>query len=495
MSKFIKSTLKLIAVLPLIPLVAQAEPLKNTRPNIIFVMTDDQGMGDLGCTGNPILKTPRIDSFYEQSTRFTDFQVSPTCAPTRAAIMSGRAPFRVGVTHTIYQRERMGLDVYTMPQALKSAGYTTGLFGKWHLGDEEEYLPQSRGFDEVLMHGAGGIGQKSLGDFPTNSQNAYFDSVLLHNETIVKSKGFCTDVFFQASLAWIKKQHESKKPYFAYISTNAPHGPYRAPDKDKKRFLDAGHDEKSAARYAMIENIDDNFGLLMDKLNEWNALENTLVIFMTDNGMSMAPFKIKGESGKQTPHNAGLNGKKNSSDEGGSRVPSFWYWKGKLGAGTDISALTAHLDLYKTFAEITGAKLPGEMQPLEGRSLIPLLEDANAEWADRELFIHCGRWNAGAREKNKYKKCAVRTQRWRLVDNTKLYDISKDRGQKKDVSAEYPEVVQALSKSFDQWWEESIPLMVNEGLPKVNGEDMPLPIRYHKQLAEKGIPAYVPDAF
>ncbi|MDC0088241.1 arylsulfatase [Akkermansiaceae bacterium] len=493
MSKLINLTIRLFVVLPLIPLATQADSLENTRPNIIFVMTDDQGMGDLSCTGNPILKTPRIDSFYEQSTRFTDFQVSPTCAPTRAAIMSGRAPFRVGVTHTIFQRERLSLDVYTMPQALQSAGYATGLFGKWHLGDEEEYLPQSRGFDEVLMHGSGGIGQLHLGDFPTNEVNAYFDSVLLHNETIVKSKGFCTDVFFEASLAWIKKQHESEKPYFAYISTNAPHAPFLAPDKYKKRFIDAGYDEKSAARYGMIENIDDNFGILMDKLEEWNALENTLVIFMTDNGMSMPSFTVNGE--KQIPYNAGLKSYKNSPDEGGTRVPSFWYWKGKLSEGNDVSALATHLDIYKTFADITGVKLPSEMQPLEGRSLIPLLEDANAEWEDRELFIHSGRWHAGDRDNAKYKKCAVRTQRWRFVDNAKLYDISKDRGQKKDVSAEYPEVVETLRKSYDQWWMESKPLMVNEDLPTVKVEAMPLAIRYHKQLAEKGIPAYLPEAF
>ncbi len=474
---------------------AGSDDLKGSRPNIIVVITDDQGMGDLSCTGNPILKTPRIDSFHDQSTRLIDFQVSPTCAPTRAAMMSGRAPFRVGVTHTILQRERMALNVFTLPQALQSAGYKTALFGKWHLGDDEEYLPHNRGFDEVLMHGAGGIGQKGLGDFPTNNQNTYFDSVLLHNNKIVKSKGFCTDVFFDASLAWIKKQHESKNPYFAYISTNAPHGPYYAPDKYKKRFLDAGYDKKTAARYGMIENIDDNFGVLMDKLKSWGALENTLVIFMTDNGMSMPSFKVKGKGEKQRPFNAGLKSAKNSPDEGGTRVPSFWYWDGVLDEGRDVIELTAHLDMYPTLSEIAGVQLPADMQPLEGRSLLPLLGNDESEWADRELFIHCGRWGADKREAMKYKKCAVRTSRWRLVDHKKLYDISNDRGQTKDVAAEYPEVVEALSRSFDQWWEETVPLMVNEGLPHLKGEEMNLPIRYHKQLAEEGIPAYVPDAY
>jgi len=197
-------SLSCAVLLGLAPLAA--EPLAGSRPNIILVLTDDQGMGDLSCMGNRILKTPHLDRFYEMSTRLTDFHVSPTCAPTRSAMMSGRRPFEVGVTHTILQRERLALDVVTFPQALQAAGYETGLFGKWHLGDEAEYLPQNRGFDEVLMHGAGGIGQYQYGDFQANTVNPYFDNVLLHNDTIVKTQGFCTDMFFDAALAWIGKQ-------------------------------------------------------------------------------------------------------------------------------------------------------------------------------------------------------------------------------------------------------------------------------------------------
>jgi arylsulfatase len=410
---------------------AKNKALKNSRPNIIVVITDDQGMGDLSCMGNEILKTPHIDKFYEESTRFTDFQVSPTCAPTRSAIMSGRVPFKNGVTHTIFQRERMALDVYTMPQALQSAGYSTGLFGKWHLGDEEAYLPVSRGFDEVLMHGAGGIGQSRYGDFPSNDENLYFDNVLLHNDTIVQTKGFCTDLFFHAALAWIKEQHEGEKPYFAYVSLNAPHGPFNdnAPEKYQKRFLEAGYDKKTAVRYGMIENIDDNFGDMMAKLKEWNALENTLVIFMTDNGMSMPPITHNGE--KIFPFNAGMKGRKNSPYEGGTHVPFFVQWDGVLDSGVDIDALTAHVDLYKTFCELAGADLPETMQAMDGRSLVPLLEDKNAEWSARELFVHCGRWKAGEREEFKFKKCAVRTDRWRFSNNQELYDISVDPGENK----------------------------------------------------------------
>ena len=471
-------------------LVTNNGSLKNSRPNIILVMTDDQGMGDLSCMGNQILKTPQIDKFYKNSTRFTDFHVSPTCAPTRSAMMSGRRPFEVGVTHTIFQRERMALDVFTFPQALQSAGYETGIFGKWHLGDEEAYLPTNRGFEEVLIHGAGGIGQTQYGDFPPNENNVYFDNILLHNDKIVKTKGFCTDLFFDAALAWIKKQNESEDPYFAYIALNAPHGPMVAPEQYKKRFLEAGYDEKTAGRYGMIENIDDNFGELMLKLEQWNALENTLVIFMTDNGMSMPMITHNGE--KEKPYNANLRGGKNSPFEGGTHVPAFWYWKGILGNDVDINALTAHIDLYKTFCELAGAKLPEKMQELSGRSLLPLLKNPEAEWPDRELYVHCGRWKPEERESQRYVKCAVRTQQWRFDNNEQLFDISKDPFETNDVAAQNPEVVSELNKAFDNWWEAVLPFMVNEGLPTVKPEDQPLAKRYYKQLESEEIPEYIP---
>jgi arylsulfatase len=465
--------------------------LAGSRPNIILVMTDDQGLGDFSHTGNEILRTPHIDNFAKNSVRFKDFQVSPTCAPTRAALMSGKAPFTVGVTHTIFQRERMALDVHTMPQALQSAGYSTGLFGKWHLGDEVEYLPQSRGFDEVLMHGAGGIGQSNLGDFPPNNDNQYTDNVLLHNDTIVQTQGFCTDLFFDSALAWIKQQHATKKPYFAYVSLNAPHGPPVAPDKYKKRFLAEGYDDLTAARYGMIENIDDNVGLLMKKLEEWNALENTLIIFMTDNGMSMKPMIKNGK--KLVPFNAGLKGRKNSAYEGGSHVPMYWQWPGVLNKNVDINNLTAHLDLYPTFIELAGIKLPDDMQTMDGRSLLPLLNNPNPKWDDRTLFFHIGRWKAGERDAAKYGKYAVRTQQWRFDNNNELYDISIDPGEQNNLADKHPEIVNSLRSAYEHWWEKAVPLMVNENLPKVGKADQPLVKRYYKQLKETGIPNWSPN--
>ena len=491
--KIIINLIACLASLALITGGAHGAPLKGSRPNIILVMTDDQGMGDLSCMGNTVLRTPNIDRFYKRSTRLTDFHVSPTCAPTRSAIMSGRPPFKVGVTHTILQRERMALDVFTMPQALQSAGYATGLFGKWHLGDEEDRLPQSRGFDEVLMHGGGGIGQYKYGDFEANTENVYFDNVLLHNDTIVQTKGFCTDVFFSAGLAWIKKQKETENPYFAYISLNAPHGPFPAPEKNKKRFLDMGYDEKSAGRYGMVENIDENFGMLWKTLQEWDALENTLLIFMTDNGMSMAPIKANGET--IVPFNAGMKGRKNSPYEGGTHVPAFWYWKGVLGEGVNIDALTAHIDLYKTFSDLAGVTLPADMQDLDGRSLLPLLENPQATWPDRKLFVNIGRWKAGEEEAAKYGKYAVRTEQWRFSNDSELYDIDKDPAEISNIASSHPEVVKELRSAYDEWWASARPLMVNEGLPTVKPEDQPLTVRYEKQLEENGIPEWSPASF
>lgn len=266
-----------------------------------------------------------------------------------------------------------------------------------------------------------------------------------------------------------------------------------APEKYKKRFLDAGFDDKAAARYAMIENVDSNFGKLMQRLSEWNALENTLVIFMTDNGMSMPAFKVNGK--QQLAFNAGMKGAKNSPHEGGTHVPSFWYWKGKTIEGADITALTAHLDIYRTFCDLAGVKAPEGKLPPRGRSLVPLLEDPKAEWQDSKRFVHQGRWNdvwtKRTREESKYQGCAVRTQRWRLVNNAKLYDISQDPGQKKDIAEQYPAVVKELRQAYDQWWDTLTPLLVNEDLEWTEEGKHPFQLR-HKALGDKKLPLFRP---
>jgi arylsulfatase A-like enzyme len=466
--------------------------LTGRRPNIVLVMTDDQGKGDLSCLGNPDMKTPNIDRLYGESTRFTDFHVSPTCAPTRSSIMSGRHEFRNGVTHTIKERERMALSTVTIAEVLQQAGYKTGIFGKWHLGDEEPYQPHSRGFGEVFIHGAGGIGQAyegSCADAPPNQQNRYFDPVIRHNRTFVKTRGFCTDVFFQQALGWIKERKDQDAPFFAYISTNAPHGPMIAPDKYKKPFLDAGFDENTAGRYGMIVNIDDNMDMLMRKLDEWNLRENTLLIFMTDNGQA-------GRSGKKNDkpyplYTYGFKSGKGSANEGGTSVPAFWRWQGVLEAGRDIDALTAHIDLFPTFTELAGAKLPDTIQKLDGRSMMPLLENPDADWKDRYLFTHKGRWEKGAEPNlSKDKGCGVRNTRFRLVDNKELFDIQNDPKETTDVADQHPDVVKAMRAAYDEWWAETRPLMVNEDAPYA--EHRPFWVLYDKQIDGKGIPQWTP---
>ncbi len=447
---------------------ASARSLAGTRPNIVLVMTDDQGYGELACHGNPIIKTPNIDRLYRESVRFTDFQVSPTCSPTRASLMTGRHEFRSGVTHTINERERLSLKATTIAQVLKAAGYATGIFGKWHLGDEDAYQPNRRGFDEVFIHGAGGIGQTypgSCGDAPGNT---YFSPAILHNGTFVKTDGFCTDVFFAQATKWIEGQSKKDAPFFAYIVPNAPHGPYVCPDSYKKPYLDAGLADQDAAYYGMITNIDENVGRLMKNLTQWSLDQRTLVLFMTDNGHARGNL-----------YNAGMRGSKGGPYQGGTRVPAFFRWTGTLPTGVDIDKLAAHIDLFATFAELAGAKIPGTVK-LDGRSLVPLLRDPNSDWPDRYIFVHQGRWDKGMAAQSKYRNCAVRNRRFRLVNNKELYDIRSDPGEKTNVIAQHTDVVEKMRKVYDQWWDEVLPVMENEDAvgPKVN----PFKERYWKQF-------------
>ncbi len=468
--------------------ILMADSLIGSRPNIILVMTDDQGMGDLSCLGNPVLRTPNLDRFYGLSTRFTDFHVSPTCAPTRAALLSGRHEFRNGVTHTVKEREIMAASTTTIADLLSGNGYETGIFGKWHLGDEDAYQPYNRGFTETFIHGAGGIGQAfpgSCADFPPNKENRYFDNVILHNDTIVQTKGFCTDIFFKAALGWIKDKADADIPFYAYITPNAPHGPMIAPESYTKRFLDLGYDKNTAGRYGMIENIDDNFGLLMEKLEHWDLWENALVIFMTDNGQAGRAATLNGEH--VTLFTAGFKTGKGSPYEGGTHVPAFWRWKGRLGEGVDIPALTAHIDIFRTFASLSGTAIPDSIQKLDGRNLLPLLEDPEADWDNRYLFTHKGRWEKGVEPNtHKWQDFSVRTERWRFVNNEELYDISKDPYEKVNVAESHPKVVDRLRTVYDEWWQETRHQMVHED--KLYMEERPQWVRYEKQKLNRGIP-------
>ncbi len=482
--------ISIISIFLLSFLGSKAQNLEGSKPNIILVMTDDQG-SNLSYLGHPYVKTPYIDAFAKKALRLKEFHVSPTCAPTRAAIMSGRHEFKNGVTHTIHERELMALSTTTFPQLLRTAGYETGIFGKWHLGDIEEYLPGNRGFSETLTHGAGGIGQLypgSCADFPPNSssKNRYFDNVLLHNKTIVQTKGYCTDLFFDAALGWMKKNIQEKKPFFTYLSTNTPHSPLIAPDEKVKELKNKFPDlaKPIINRFGMIENIDDNFGRLMAKLELWGALENTLIIFTTDNGAQVKDGKEK------SPWNNNFKTGKGSPGEGGTHVPCFWYWKGKLQENKDVKALTAHIDLYKTFCDLAGVTIPNKIQNLDGRSLLPILKNPEVMWQDdRLLFINSGRWEKGEKPV-KEGRWGVRSQKWRLVQG-KLYDIENDPKEKVNVVKDYPKVFENMEKAYSIWWDETLPLMINEDR-EYDGIEPPLVTRFKNQKATQGIPNWSP---
>jgi arylsulfatase len=441
-----------------------AADLAGSRPNIILIITDDQGYGDLACHGNPIIKTPNLDKLHQDSARFTDFHVSPTCAPTRSAVLTGRHEFYNGITHTILERERLRLDAVTLPSVLQQAGYTTAIFGKWHLGDEPEYWPNKRGYDEMFIHGCGGIGQNYAGTCGDAPGNKYTNPVINHNGKLVATEGYCTDVFFKQAQTWIDKKRQENKPFYLQITTNAPHAPYIVPQKYSAPY-EGKVPEQVANFYGMITNIDENVGVLREKLREWKIDDNTLLIFMTDNG-SAAGSKV---------FSAGMRGNKGTPYMGGTRVPSFWHLPGKIAAG-DITATTAHIDIFPTLAEMAGATLPTQAkQQIQGRSLVPLLKQHDAAWSDRYLVTHVGRWAAGTDVPNakpnetKYANCSIRWRNYHAVragknaaNGWELFDLATDPGESQDIADKHPEIVKQLDAEYDRWWAAAVPNMVNE---------------------------------
>lgn len=459
----------------------------DRRPNIVYVMTDDQGYGDIAAHGNPVLHTPNLDRMHHESVRLTEFHVSPTCSPTRAALMTGRHEFRSGVTHTLFERERLALSATTLPELLKTAGYSTGIFGKWHLGDEDAYQPGRRGFDRVFIHGGGGIGQSFPGSCGDAPGNRYFDPVIRSDGSFVRTKGYCTDVFFDAALEWIDTRRKSGEPFFCYLAPNAPHAPLDCPpgsDTPYRAKLDAAGvagpkvREKIAKFYGMIENIDSNMGRLLARLDDWGLAENTLVVFTTDNGTATGAKVF----------NDGMRAQKVSPYRGGTRVPAYWRWKGHLPQGIDVPDLTAHIDVLPTLCDLADVELPAAVAgKVEGRSFAPLLRGGRIAWPDRPLVTHVGRWDRGKAAESGHRNCRIREGRWSLVnvqnspDAWELYDVVADPGEKVDVAKAHPDVVARLSAAYDEWWRSVQPDLVNEDLdgPKAN----PFKTAYERQFA------------
>ncbi|MEZ6107134.1 MAG: sulfatase-like hydrolase/transferase [Pirellulaceae bacterium] len=415
----------------------------RTRPNVVLIMSDDQGYGDVGFHGNTMIRTPRLNDLAQQSFRLTNFHVDPTCSETRSALMTGRYSCRVGVWHTIQGRSLLDPRYPTMANWFSDAGYTTGIFGKWHLGDAYPLRPQDRGFQRSLVHGGGGIGQT-----PDFWGNEYFDPVLCDDGHWHEFEGYCTEIFVNGAIEFIEEAGD--KPFFCYIPTNVPHGPYQIHPERAAEVAERGVPRPMNQFYAMIEHFDSQVGRVLDCLEERGLADNTIVIYMTDNGTAA------GVAGNNVDtdwrgFNALMRGQKGSQFDGGHRVPCFVRWPAGGVQPGESARLAAHFDLLPTLAEWCelgppelGATMPG----LDGRSLAPLIT-GNGDWEERTLVVHSQRQEMPQR----WHKTAVMTDRWRLVDGRQLFDITVDPGQQNDLAGENAAVVERLTQSYDQWWD------------------------------------------
>lgn len=442
--------------------------MEKQQINVVFVITDDQGYGDLGCTGNAVIQTPNIDRLYKESIRFTNYHVGPTCAPTRAGLMTGRYHNSTGVWHTIGGRSLLRSNEVSLADIFRLNGYRTGIFGKWHLGDNYPYRPHDRGFDEAIVHGGGGIGQT-----PDYWNNDYFDDTYFDHGQPTKFKGYCTDVFFKLGLDFIERHKD--QPFFCYIPTNAPHSPLQVEDK----YIDMYRrqvPEDRARFYGMISNIDENVGLLREKLAEWGLAERTIVIFMTDNGTANGctlddnKFVVNG-------YNAGMRGTKGSPYEGGHRVPFFLHSPNdKSASGRDINQLTANIDILPTLLDLCRLPLPDDLD-LDGKSLLPLLEGKQKDWDDRFIVTDSQR----VPNPIKWKDSAVMRGNWRLINGKELYDIEQDPEQRVDQSDHYPDIAIQLCQDYEVWWDrvskqfhEEIPISIgspHELITRISSHD------------------------
>ncbi|HPQ48260.1 MAG TPA: arylsulfatase [Clostridia bacterium] len=409
------------------------------KPNIVFVLTDDQGYGDLGCHGNPVIKTPGIDGFYEDCVRFTNYHVGPTCAPTRAGLMTGHYANSTGVWHTFSGRSLLRENEWTIADALSESGYMTGIFGKWHLGDTYPYRPMDRGFKTSVIHGGGGISQ-----IPDYWGNDYFDDVYRVNDEPVKFNGYCTDVFFSEGIRFIEENKDNQ--FFCCITLNAPHTPLNVPPEYPMMYKGLT-DDKKARFYGMITNIDENFARLRGKLLELGLEENTILIFMTDNG-SDSGIETDMNQFVTSGFNAGMRGKKNSEYDGGHRVPFFVRWpEAGIAGGRDIHNLAANVDFMPTLLELCGIEKRADIK-FHGKSLCSILV-GDGDWPERVVVTDSQRHPIP----KKWHKSAVMTDRWRLVNGSELYDMDCDREQRTDVAGQYPDTVEILRNEYEKWWE------------------------------------------
>ncbi|MEL6105466.1 MAG: arylsulfatase [Planctomycetota bacterium] len=437
----------------------------SAKPNVILIMTDDQGYGDLACHGNAVLKTPNLDRLHEESVRLTDFHVSPFCTPTRAALMTGRYPARTGAYRTSSGRTMMHIDERTIANVFADSGYATGMIGKWHLGDCAPHRPQDRGFEDVVWHRCGGVGQAS-----DHWGNDYFDDTYERNGEYEAFEGYCTDVWFQESMRFI--QEHQHQPFFLYLATNAPHGPYRVDRAWSEPYRDKVGWRNAAEFYGMVANIDHNLGLLRDELQRLGLAKNTILVFMTDNGTANGA-KFEGLTSEAAEgFNAGMRGKKSSVYEGGHRVPFLVHWPdGGIHTGRDLDSLAAHIDVLPTLAELCEISIDPS-HGLDGISFAPQLLRPDAP-AHREHLVVQFQGGPSFREAPKmWSYSCVLKGRWRLIDGEKLYDLASDPAQRKDVSAENPTTVRELRRLYPPFWNavaaRMTPVAIDLGNPAQN---------------------------
>jgi arylsulfatase A len=394
------------------------------HPNVLLIITDDQGWGDFSCNGNTVLQTPVIDKLGAESVRFDRFFVSPLCAPTRSSMLTGRYSLRTGVRGVAAGEEAMRSEEVTLAEVLKAAGYRTGLFGKWHQGENWPACPNAQGFDEFWGYCRG-------------HWNNYFDAEVRHNGKVEHSKGYIVDDETAHTIKFIDDAKD--KPWLAWVAYTTPHSPFQVPDEYFNRYKGKGIDDELACIYGMCANLDDNVGRLLKHLDDIGQRDNTIVLFLTDNGPNTQRF------------NGDMKGKKGSLDEGGSRVPLFVRYPARIKESRLVKPIAMHIDVLPTLVELCGVPMLKGL-PLDGRSLVPLLEGREKGWPERTLFTQ--HMLAGAKGKS---GAAVRTQQYRAIiqgKTTELYDMLADPGQKKDIASEKPDVTKLLGEGYAKWWKE-----------------------------------------
>lgn len=453
-----------VSIFALLMVFLSAGALFAARPNVVLIMTDDQGIGDFGVMGNRVIETPHIDAMAGRSAWMTTFYVSPVCSPTRACLMTGRYNYRTRCIDTWLGRSMMEPEEVTIAENLAAAGYATGIFGKWHLGDNYPMRAMDQGFEEALVHRGGGLAQPSE---PRENNRRYTNPILFHNGEQVQTAGYCTDVYFDAALEFIEKSHNADRNFFVYLPTNAPHGPYHdVPEDLRKHYMKKdlasllineprgkrrkAEIDRLARIAAMITNVDQNVGRLFETLNRLGISKNTMVIFLVDNGPNT--LRYVGE----------LRGKKSDVHEGGIRSPLWIHWPAKLPAGTSRDEPAAHIDLHPTILEACGVE-PPEGVRFDGRSLLPLLLDDDADWPERTIAIQSHRGDRPVR----YHHFMVRDSRWKLLHASgfgrenfsgepefELYDLQSDPGEKHNLADERKEIVARLKRQYNEWFDD-----------------------------------------